>query len=157
MSKAVQFDELSIDEAASRLGISVAALRKRISRGAVQARKENGRLHVLLPRADTDSTNEDTQWTTEGQMSKPVEELLANLREEADRLWEELSVRTEELRRKDIIIADLARRVPALPETVGFSPAPPAPAEAAASDSLPTIDWWTRVHHVSTSSWSTTG
>ena len=154
-------DGVPLADAADQLGISIDLLRKRAQRGKVAAYKQDRKWFVVLPQPDSVSRNEarshqDTSRTEQPDASylagklAVIEELVATLRAEVDHLRTELGDRTEELRRKDIIIADLARRVHALPETVGLSPA----SQMAAGDERATSangyqqdgSWWTRVH-----------
>jgi hypothetical protein len=150
MGQAVQFSELGIPEAAQRLGISIPALRKRISRHQLQARKVGSRWVVLLPDVDTAGT--ESGQPLPGQADESTSEMdklgvaavLSDLREEIDRLWRELEARTEELRRKDYIIADLTRRIPELPATL--SPAQPQQHRQATTDRHG--QWWSGVLRV---------
>ena len=154
-------DTVPVAEAAARLGLSEHAVRKRIQRGMLPAVKDGaGRWLVVLDPLDTSSSTPETPSKTTG---TPVEdtshvpqdggaesvyrELVDTLRAEADFLRGELTARTEELRRKDHIIAGLTSRIPELPagqDAPQASPAAPGAAEPAGhgAEALP---WWRRV------------
>ncbi len=57
-------------------------------------------------------------------------------------LQRELEARTEELRRKDYIIADLTRRIPELPANITSTPQPESAPEHPITDSQ---RWWQRI------------
>ena len=155
-------DTVPVAEAAARLGLSEHAVRKRIQRGMLPAVKDGaGRWLVVLDPLDTSSSTPETPSKTTG---TPVEdtshvpqdggaesvyrELVDTLRAEVDFLRGELSARTEELRRKDHIIAGLTSRIPELPagqDAAQASPAPPGATERPkpATDTPP--PWWRRV------------
>ena len=95
---------VGIDEASRVLGISKEAIRKRISRGSLEASKDNnGHWQVTLY---------DTGHDTGQDMSSDTRTLLDHLKEENKRLW-------DELQRKDIVIMNLSENIKML--------APPAP------------------------------
>ncbi len=96
--------KVSIDEASKLLGISKEAIRKRISRGTIEASKDdNGHWQVTVH-----DTGKDT-----GQVSgDDTRALLEHLKDENKRLW-------DELQRKDIIIMNMSENMKLL--------APPAP------------------------------
>ncbi len=151
-------------EAAKQLDVSQELLRKRIYRGLVTGHKVGGRWYVVLngqasrpdsiqdSKQDHSGRNQDCQ----DKRDSLFEAIIDGQRSEIGFLRDEMAKQreqwAEEARRKDIIIADLARRVHALPETVGLSPAP----QMAAQDALATSangyqqdgSWWTRVHHL---------
>lgn len=79
--------EVSISQAAALLGVSTDTIRRRIRRGELQARQDGrGRLLVLL--ADGE----------EAHALQPLEELVAELRRERDRLERELDDAKQTLR-----------------------------------------------------------
>jgi excisionase family DNA binding protein len=107
---------VTIAEAARRLGLTEDAVRKRIRRKQLEAFKsEDGRWIVLLARDGTESQ------TSPGRRPGPVwdeprDELVAALRARIDSLERQLSDRTDEARRRDVVIAQLVQRVPEIPE-----------------------------------------
>ncbi len=127
-----------IGEAASRLGLTTAAVRKRIRRGSLKASKQDdGTWLIELP----DEAGPPNDQDVGGAASSPRDdlahaELVEQLRSENVRLWEELRSRGEELRRKDIIIASFAERLPELPATTSSS--------AEAPQAMKT-SWWQRL------------
>ena len=131
--------------AATRLGISYDGVRRRIARGKLRSIKREGHVLVFVPPAEPDRTPPDstpdtvpntppnsppdsTEQPAGHPPDGPLRELVETLREENRRLWAELEVRTEELRRKDHIIAALTQRPPALfagsPQPVSDQPIP---------------------------------
>ena len=103
-----------IGEAAAQLGLTTTAVRKRIKRGSLLAAKnEDGTWTVFLDDSPPgEPTGRDAGSPPD---SPPADERVALLARENDRLWQELERRSEELRRKDIIIAQFAERLPELP------------------------------------------
>jgi hypothetical protein len=88
--------KVGIDEASQVLGISKEALRKRILRGSIDAKKDrDGRWIVTV-----NDTGQDRCKDTAGISNQ----LLEHLQRENDRLWQELS-------RKDMIIMNLTESV----------------------------------------------
>jgi hypothetical protein len=83
----------------------VEAIRGRIKRGTLAHVKEGGTVYVLLP---VDQT------TTGRNQSSGQSGLVEELRDRVRRLEHDLDVRSEEIRRKDHIIAGLVNRVPEL-------------------------------------------
>lgn len=100
---------LDVRAAASELGISVEAVRKRIERGSLDSEKgEDGRVYVYL---DIDQTEPDV----EGFVTAPlVEELRDRVRSLERMLEAEREARTEERRRHDTLMARLMDRIPEL-------------------------------------------
>ena len=125
---------LPLSQAAHELGVSVENLRKRCQRGAVPAYKHGSHWFVLLPQpgqpqdenqdAKPDSARTD-QDTDLAQQMAILRELVDTLQADVSYLRQELSARSEELRRKDYIIADLSRRLPELPISLSPASAPP--------------------------------
>jgi hypothetical protein len=98
----------------------------RLKRGTLAGRKVEGRWVVLVPRANDDPTGTEreesfpetaTQRLTQrfGEHTNAVHDLIDALRSENAFLRDELGGRTEEIRRRDHIIAGLVERVQALP------------------------------------------
>jgi len=132
-------NRVSVYEAAEVLGVTVDAIRKRVQRGTIPHRKdETGRVWVLLEAAksmqetptstvrdeteDVPDKDQDT-YRTEGRSSlvESLEDQIGYLRGVIETRDKELEARTEELRRKDHIIAALTERIPELE--------PPTPSE----------------------------
>ena len=131
--------EVSVYDAADILGVTVDAIRKRVQRGTIPHRRdEDGRVWVIL---EAHSRSKDTAGTLRDIPGSAVpgqgkyrastalqakDETIAELRDQVDYLRglietrdRELEARTEELRRRDIIISSITQRIPELP------PAPP--------------------------------
>ena len=96
---------VSVREAAEILGITREAVRKRISRGTLAAEKVDGEWVIGLP--GRESSGQDAGSTA----------LVEQLRGEVEWLRRELDTRTEEIRRRDHIIAGFQRQLPANTET----------------------------------------
>ncbi len=152
---------LPIAEAAQRLGVSENALRKRAQRGSVAAAKgADGLWYVFL-----EGMAERNGGQADGQASAPAggqpadrpggqdtaspaagpdrtDELIAALRAEVDFLRAELTARSEELRRKDHIVAGFIGRLPEL-APVGDAPAaqPGAPGATERPERPSPIAW----------------
>ena len=146
--------ERSIKEAAAALGLSPVAVRKRLVRGTLPGRKdEAGQWWVDLQAVDVDTIRADAasqhqpeagQGSPEGARMDPrllqaMHEVTENLKAEVGFLQEELRSRGEELRRKDIILAelthhlaDLKQRLPELPATTSMP-------------EQPSRSWWERL------------
>lgn len=123
---------IPIAEAASILGVSTEAVRKRIARKTLRGYKRGRQWFVVLaagasgqPDATAGQTGGTSRQGTddadarqrpaadrEGSMCR---ELVEALRDEVAFLREELQARDEELRRKDSIMAALTQRIPELP------------------------------------------
>lgn len=102
---------LTVQEAASRLGVTVDAIRGRIKRGTLSSdRAEDGTVYVLLDHADQPSDQPEASH----QPADDQLELVEVLQEQNDYLRQQLEVWQEEARRKDHIIAALAERIPAI-------------------------------------------
>lgn len=127
--------EVSVYNAADILGVTVDAIRKRVQRGTIPHRRdEGGRVWVIL---DDYSGLQDTAGARRGELDSGVpeqdkyqtrallqakDETIAELRDQVDYLRaiietrdRELGARTEELRRRDIIISSITQRMPELP------------------------------------------
>ena len=115
-------DGLDMDAAAAQLGISREAVRKRLERGTLKGRRVNGEWVIDLTDgsddADGHSDNADGHSDTrtdDGRTQTDGDQLVATLRDEVEFLRRELEARTEEIRRRDHIIAGLVQRIPELP------------------------------------------
>jgi predicted ArsR family transcriptional regulator len=111
---------LSLADAAAQLGISPDAARKRLERGTIQGEKRSGRWVVYLEPDATASAHQDATWMPvdagdDGFVADAVRELVETLRSENRFLRDELANRSEEIRRRDHIIAGLVERVRELP------------------------------------------
>ncbi len=144
-------DGVPLADAADQLGVSIDLLRKRAQRGKVAAYKQDRKWFVVLPQPDSVSRNGASSYQDTSRTAQPdasylagklavTEELVATLRAEVDHLRTELGDRTEELRRKDFIIADLARRPLELP-----SATPASSAQQASAPPPQYRTWWQRL------------
>ena len=141
-------DRLTVAEAASVLGISQDAVRKRITRGTItHDRDESGRVFVYLAtsktvhKTDQDTVQDDATKTVQDTYIRSLEDQIAFLR--------------RELERKDTILLNLTERIPQLeapsearesPETVEEETerAEPRPATGSPQDGAQR-PWWRRV------------
>ncbi len=139
--------EASVYEAADILGVTVDAIRKRIQRGTIPHRRdEHGRVWVAL---DADSRLLDPTGDVSGSavleqgkhrtsvLLQAKDETIAELRDQVDYLRDiietrdrELEARTEELRRRDIIISSITQRLPELPPPAATQETPEVPEKA---------------------------
>jgi hypothetical protein len=112
-------DELvPLAEGARRLGLAHDTARKHLSAGTLRGEKRQGRWWVWVPMPDASGTNP----APSGTMPDAV---VARLESEVTFLRSELESRTEEIRRRDHIIAGLVESMRALP-----------PGEDAAQDAM---------------------
>ena len=150
----------SVTEAAQVLGVTVDAIRKRVQRGTIPHQRDDaGRVWVLLEAAKSmqgtpTSTGRDESehvhdtdqdmYQTEGQshLVESLEDQVGYLRGVIETRDKELEARTEELRRKDHIIAALTERIPELEppasteqrDVPNTAPAPQADAGTSSDD-----------------------
>ena len=116
-------------EAAELLGTSTEAVRKRAARGSLRSEKRNdGRVLVWVDDGRTEGGRE-----AKGEAPADGGALVEVLTEQVGYLKAQLDIRTEELRRKDHIIAGLVERVPEL-DAPAFEPTPSQAGEAGAQD-----------------------
>ncbi len=119
---------LTVAEVATRLGVTPDAVRRRLHRGTLAgAKTADGEWRVWLPEPEggdwsPGSETGDRQDATRTAPGEPPADLiavyegrLAEMREDLVFLRNELTARTEELRRKDHIIAGFIERLPELP------------------------------------------
>ena len=111
-------DRLSVAQAAAVLGVTQAAVYKRIQRGTVEHDKDGeGRVFVYLDTSDipSDQSMDKPDMSTDGSMdlSNSVE-LIAELRAHNESLRQEVEAWREESRRKDSILMTMAQRIPEL-------------------------------------------
>jgi excisionase family DNA binding protein len=105
---------LSVKEAARMLGISADAVRKRVSRGTLEAEKSpDGTLTVLVD-AGADGNRDSGLQTTIAHLETLERYVTETLERYVTRLEGENEYLREETRRKDHIIAGLVERIPAL-------------------------------------------
>jgi hypothetical protein len=122
-------DRLSVVQAAEALGVTQAAVYKRIQRGTIAHDKDpEGRVFVYLDASDisSDKSTDTTQWSTDTSMDgsdtstdKSTDEsnsfeLIAELRTHNEHLRLEVEAWREESRRKDAILMTMAQRIPEL-------------------------------------------
>lgn len=122
----------TVHEAASALGVSVDAIRKRIQRGTIpRERHEDGRVYVLLDKA---STMQDASSTVsdEDEDERPVRYRTEEL---VESLQNQIGFLRRELERKDAILLRMAERIPVLEA----SAAPLEPREASETASEDTV------------------
>ncbi len=116
---------ITVQEAARRLGVKDDAIRKRIQRGSLRSEKdlEDGRVYVYLDTAQdaaydgtqdmTEDASQDAAYdgTQDGPLVEEMRDRIAFLKRMLD---EEREARTEERRRHDTIVLQLAQRIPEL-------------------------------------------
>ncbi len=110
-------DRISVAQAATRLGITQDAVRKRIARGTIRHGKDHeGRIFVYLDTFERES--ETDQDNGQGAESKTVQD--ADQDKYTRSLEDQIDFLRRELERKDTIIMSLTQRIPELeasPET----------------------------------------
>ncbi len=155
---------ITVQEAARRLGVKEDAIRKRMQRGTLKHEKDptDGRVYVHLD--ETQDGSQDTAQDTSEDAS--YDALVETLHDQVSYLKaviqtrdRELEARTEELRRKDHIIAALTERIPELeaprepresPESAGETPetsdtAEPRSATEEQQEQASQRSWWRRM------------
>jgi hypothetical protein len=147
-------ERLTVAQAAAALGITAGAVRSRIKRGTLPTAKEGGTVYVLLG-GGTSQANQTPNIGVPGDQS----ELIAALQDQISYLREQLDAerqaRTEERRRHDTVVAQLASKIPAIEapqeasetaETVEEEPqrAQPQSATAEAQEGAQR-PWWLRM------------
>ncbi len=99
-------ERLTVAQAATRLGVTQDAIRKRISRDTIDYDQDpDGRIHVYL---DSSEIGQDKS------SEASTEKLVEVQHQEIEFLRRQLETRTEEIRRRDSIIAGLTQRIPEL-------------------------------------------
>ncbi len=143
---------MTVQEAARLLDTTVEGVRSRIKRGTlVKEKGEDGTVYVLLeadqasPGGDQTSARTSDWAATEGRTNELIEELRA----QNEHLRSELSIRNEELRRKDTILMTMAQRIPEL-EPAQDPREPPVSTSKEQGSSEPPPDqarrsWWRRL------------
>lgn len=117
-------NKATVYEAAEVLGVTVDAIRKRIQRGTIpHERHEDGRVYVVLEASgrslgtvqdDGGRTASMVQDRDRDELVEYLTDQVAYLRQIIETRDQELATRTEELRRKDHIVAALTGRIPEL-------------------------------------------
>jgi hypothetical protein len=141
-------DRVTVAEAASALGISQDAVRKRIARHTISHdRDESGRVFVYLSPSET--VHKTDQDTTQDAASKTVQD--AYIRS----LQDQIAFLRRELERKDGILLNLTERLPQLeapqearesPRTVEEEPERAEPQSATGEAQEPVQrPWWRRI------------
>jgi hypothetical protein len=106
---------VTIQEAARRLGVKEPAIRKRIERGTLEKeRAEDGRVYVYIDEPPIEER--DAGHDTGHDASHPAgyDALINSQEQQIKFLQKELHDRTEEIRRRDVIISQLTQRIPEL-------------------------------------------
>ncbi len=99
-------ERLTVAQAATRLGVTQDAIRKRISRNTIDYDQDpDGRIHVYV---DSSEIGQDKS------SGASTEKLVEVQHQEIEFLRRQLETRTEEIRRRDSIIAGLTQRIPEL-------------------------------------------
>ncbi len=148
-------EHLTFAEAGERLGVSADAARMRANRGKLATIEVDGYRFVLWPQpAAPEHPNEPRTERTSSANRSAVQDdsrLIAALEDRIGALERQLTERTEEIRRRDHIIAGFIERLPEpleLPATVapqdgprGPESAQDAPAPAALAQDTPSSLW----------------
>ena len=155
-----QTDQVTLEEAARRLGITVAGVKKRLQRDQLHGVKVDGRWRIVFLNGDsTATTGPDLAGTSDsrpsllGDTSETVRDAyerlvaakdaeLARLTDQLHFLQRELESRSEELRRKDHIIAALAARLPELTAPTTTTPAEASTSQPEAPAESTKRPWW---------------
>ena len=147
-------------QAASILGTSSDAIRKRIARGTLPSRKlPDGSVQVRLDGPEDDQPGGGTGAGRASNEPPRRDELVENLQEQVRYLREVLNEERDARRRADTIIAQLtqanaflARRVPELeargpPQTADEAPegSEPRPATGGGQEAAERRSWWRRL------------
>lgn len=174
----------TVQDAAKSLGVSESAIRKRINRGTLRYEKDerDGRMYVFLEEvSDSSDTHSKDASDTVSDMVHPLvhrelldakDETIGEMRDRISSLERQLDARTEELRRRDIIISQLTEKLPELeapdrrgdsqdvgdeshekppqshePPEEGYSPTETATEPHSASQEQPEVkkSWWRRL------------
>jgi hypothetical protein len=142
-----QTDQVALEEAARRLGITVAGVKNRLQRDQLQGVKIDGRWRLVFLNGDSTATTDpdlartsdsrpSLSWDTSETVRDAYERLVAAKDAELARLTDQLQFLQRELEsRKDHILAALAARLPELTAPAS-QPEPTAPAEP------PRRPWW---------------
>ena len=116
-------EDVSLKEAAVRLGVSPDAVRKQLERGTLRGEKRAGRWRVYLESdASQDAAHDALPDADPTPLGAAPDALVTRLESEVAFLRSELAERTEEIRRRDHIIAGLVERVKELPAATASAP-----------------------------------
>jgi hypothetical protein len=119
---------VSVEEAATLLGIEKGSVKKRIQRGKLLSEKDSsGQVWVYLERSET--VRDQSQRRSETDRDELVGELRDRVRFLEGQLESEREARTEERRRHDTLMAQLMQRLPAIEAPTEASGAPETAAE----------------------------
>ena len=150
---------IPLTETALKLGISTEVLRKRLSAGVVKGHKVGNRWYVPLGQDGLSGRQPNGHQDGSGRHpdasgTHPDDSyrlLSASQKDEIEFLRSELSARTEELRRKDILLADFSQRLSEitqrLPELPATTDSTEQPGERPAGRGVPDASrsarpWW---------------
>jgi len=106
-------ERLTVAQAAAALGITEGAVRSRIKRGTLPTVKEGGTVYVLLG-GGTSQANQRPDVGVPGDQSELIASLQDQIRYLREQLDAERQARTEERRRHDTVVAQLASKIPAI-------------------------------------------
>jgi hypothetical protein len=121
--------KVTIREAATRLGVTEAAIRKRIQRGSLgKEMGQDGRVYVSLDLSQ-DKSHSESQVESEA--------LVESLQDQISFLRTQLDVRAEEIQRRDVIISQLTQANAALAARVPELEAAQQPSEGAENAAEP--------------------
>jgi hypothetical protein len=145
---------LNVAQAAAALGITEGAVRSRIKRGTLPTAKEGGTVYVLLG-GGTSQANQAPNFGVPGDQSELIASLQDQVRYLREQLDAERQARTEERRRHDTVVAQLASKIPAIEapqetsetaEPVEETPDRAVPRATTAESQEPARrPWWRRV------------
>ncbi len=106
---------VTIQEAARRLGVKEPAIRKRIERGTLEKeRAEDGRVYVYIHEPPTEERDEGHDIGRDASYPAGYDSLISSQQQQIEFLQRELDNRTEEIRRRDVIISQLTQCIPEL-------------------------------------------
>lgn len=106
---------VTIQEAARRLGVKEPAIRKRIERGTLEKeRGEDGRVYVYVDEPPTEERDAGHDAGHDESHPAGYDVLISTQQQQIEFLQRELDNRTEEIRRRDVIISQLTQRIPEL-------------------------------------------
>jgi hypothetical protein len=122
---------VSVEEAATLLGIEKGSVKKRIQRGKLRSEKEaSGTIWVYLDRSET------VQDQSQGQSATDRDELVSELRDRVRSLERRLDEERESRRRADTIIVQLSRANEEQARTIRELEAPASPESPEAAETV---------------------
>ncbi len=108
----------TVHEAASLLGLSVDAVRKRAERGSLRKEKSSdGTVYIVLDNIQSLAGYPTSRRAAYDETMSGRDLLVSSLKDQLSCLRSELETRNEELRRKDHLLAAALERVPQVEET----------------------------------------